>query len=88
MAFEIRWDTKARDFLRKADKQVANRIVKKVDAIKDSPELFLDILKQINSYKLRVGDWRAIIDVDWNSKILFVRYIGHRENIYKRYKPT
>ena len=86
MTFEVRWDAKARGFLRKADRQVSERIVKKVDAIKENPMLFLESLRQINSFKLRIGDYRAIIDMDTANKILSVRYIDHRENVYKRYK--
>lgn len=74
MTFEVRWDIKTLDFLRKSDKLTAERIVKKIDLVKENPELFLERLRQINSYKLRIGDYRAIIDVDWNSKILFVRF--------------
>jgi len=32
--------------------------------------------------KLRVGNYRIIIDVEEETKVLFVEKIGHRKNIY------
>ena len=84
MAFEIIWDTDARKFLRKLDSKIASRIVRKVDFIRDHPQDYLEPVKQTNSYKLRVGDYRVIIDIDWENEILFVLLVDHRKRIYKR----
>jgi mRNA interferase RelE/StbE len=35
-------------------------------------------------YRLRVGDYRVIIDWQKDDSLLFVRKIGHRRNIYDR----
>ena len=35
------------------------------------------------SYKLRIGDYRAIYTQDKSSESIFVRFVGHRSNIYK-----
>ena len=84
MAFEIIWDTDARKFLRKLDSKIASRIVRKVDFIRDHPQDYLEPVKQTNSYKLRVGDYRVIIDIDWEKEIVFVLLVDHRKRIYKR----
>ncbi len=84
MAFEIIWDTDARKFLRKLDSKIASRIVRKVDFIRDHPQDYLEPVKQTNSYKLRVGDYRVIIDIDWENEISFVLLVDHRKRIYKR----
>ena len=84
MTFEIRWDKKALEFLRKLDRLISKRIVQKVDQIKSDPGRYLEPLKEIGGYKLRVGDYRVIIDVDWDAEIVFVLLIGHRKKIYKR----
>jgi mRNA-degrading endonuclease RelE of RelBE toxin-antitoxin system len=34
-------------------------------------------------YKLRIGDYRALIDVEFSTRTLWVRKIGHRKEIYK-----
>jgi len=83
MAFEIIWDTDARKFLRKLDSKIASRIVRKVDFIRDHPQDYLEPVKQTNSYKLRVGDYRVIIDIDWENEISFVLLVDHRKRIYR-----
>jgi len=84
MTFEIRWDKKAVEFLRKLDRSISKRIVQKVDEIRSDPKRYLEPLKEVGGYKLRVGDHRVIIDVNWNTKTIFVLLIGHRKKIYKR----
>jgi mRNA-degrading endonuclease RelE of RelBE toxin-antitoxin system len=41
MTFEIRWDKKAVEFLRKLHKPASRRIVQKIDEIKSNPERYL-----------------------------------------------
>ena len=84
MTFEIRWDKKAVEFLRKLDRSISKRIVRNVDGIRSDPKRYLEPLKEVGGYKLRVGDHRVIIDVNWNTKTIFVLLIGHRKKIYKR----
>ncbi len=34
-------------------------------------------------YKLRVGDYRALVDVDFEKSIILVQVLDHRNRIYK-----
>ena len=86
MKFTVIWDKKAREFLRKQDKHISSRIVKKVDKIREDPIKYIEPLVSVKSYKLRVEDYRVIMDVDWEKKILFILLIDHRKRIYKRLK--
>lgn len=55
MTFII-WDLKAREFLRKLQKEVAKRIFNKVDKkIRNNIERYLERLVKINAYKIRIG---------------------------------
>ena len=83
MAFEIRWSKDADRFLAKLPGQMARRIVRKVDSIKDKPFHFLEHYEGDDFYKLRVGCHRLLVDVDPSAKIIAIRVIGHRRNIYK-----
>ncbi|MEK6979159.1 MAG: type II toxin-antitoxin system RelE/ParE family toxin [Candidatus Micrarchaeota archaeon] len=84
MAYEIRWDEKARDFLKTIPRVEAQRIIKRINGIADFPEHYIEALTGINAYKLRAGDYRLIIDLDKTDKIIMVRFIGHRKNIYEK----
>lgn len=88
MNYNIAWDEKAREFLRKIHPPDAQRIIKKVNSIVDEPFHYLEILVDIKSYKLRVGDYRILIDVEENKRILSVVLIGHRKDIYQYVQRT
>ena len=83
MNYEINWDKKARDFLRKIPKEDAKRIIKKVNSITVEPKHYLETLVGIKGYKLRIGDYRALIDFDESKGIISVVFIGHRKEIYQ-----
>ncbi|GBE20266.1 MAG TPA: type II toxin-antitoxin system RelE/ParE family toxin [Candidatus Pacearchaeota archaeon] len=83
MTYEIIWDEQARNFLRKLEKKESLRIIKKINSIVENPMHFLETLVDINSYKLRVGNYRALIDIDKKNKSFSILFIGHRKNIYK-----
>ena len=82
--YSIKWRPKALDELRKLPKEISKRIVKKVDLAKEDPRHFLEKLVDDSGYKVRAGDYRVIIDILEEDKILAVRVVGHRRNIYKK----
>ena len=85
MSYVIKWRSKALQELRKLPKDIATRIVKKVDSTKANPKHFLESLSGDPGYKIRSGDYRAIVDIIEEEKVIAVRIIGHRRNIYKRH---
>ena len=83
MVFEIRWSRQAENFLPKLHRELALRITRKVHDVKDRPFHFLEHFEGADFFKLRIGSYRLLIDVDLHKKILFVRIIGHRRNVYQ-----
>jgi mRNA interferase RelE/StbE len=83
MNYKIIWDKKAIEFLRKISKEDNKKIIKKVNSIVDNPKHYLETLVNIKSCKLRIGNFRALIDLNENKKTIYVILIGHRKNIYK-----
>ena len=72
-------------FLRKQDKNIAERIRKGLEKLKtENPFHYLEHFEDQNYYKYRIGDHRALIDIDFQNKILKVQVIDHRKVIYKR----
>jgi len=80
--YELKFDKKAIDFLNKLDKKDKKRIWNKLQECKNEPFRYLKHLENIKGYKLRVGEYRIIIDVDNLIKSLNILKIGHRKNIY------
>lgn len=73
-----------RKFLHKLPLSESKRIVDKLESILDDPRRTAERCEGYPWYHQRVGDYRAIIDIDDTESILEVLKIGPRKNIYKR----
>ncbi len=73
----------AKKQLRKLPEDVQDRVIYALDRIKIRPEAYLTKLVGEPSYKLRVGDYRVIIDLDMPKQLILITKVGHRKNIYK-----
>lgn len=71
-------------FLEKAPRGVADRIKDKLRQLRDKPFRYMEHYASGDVHKLRIGDYRALIDVDIRRNILFVQVIDRRDRIYKR----
>jgi mRNA interferase RelE/StbE len=83
MAYEIIWSPKSKDNLRKLNSDIVQRIIKKVTELELAPYHFLEKMTDVNCWKLRVGDYRVLIDIDEKEKKINILKTGHRKNIYK-----
>lgn len=84
MSFHIKLSPNVIKFLDKQLPLVQIRIKNKLRLLKENPFHFLEHFEGDSCHKLRIGDYRALIDVDSNKNIIFVRIIDHRRRIYKR----
>jgi mRNA interferase RelE/StbE len=82
--FEIVWSESAVRELKKLDRSVAKRIFNAVSRLQEDP--YRAVGKIVNSpyYKLRVGDYRIIIDIKKGELRVLVLVVGHRKKIYKK----
>lgn len=84
---EVEYTEQALDHLESLDPQVADRVLKKVDEATEWTEHRLEPLTGYPYYKLRIGDYRAIISWDREADVLRVEAVGHRRNVYDRHLP-
>ena len=85
MNFFVLWPEDVRKQLSKMEKKIADRIINKVESIRNSPFLFVIKIKNSDFYRLRVGDYRVIMSIDRGKMVILVIEIGHRRNIYKKF---
>jgi mRNA interferase RelE/StbE len=81
--YRIEFDIKSIDYLNKQEKKIKERIFKKIISTKEKPLRYFEKLTDRKEYKLRVGNYRVIADIDNKLKIIKIRIIDHRKNIYK-----
>jgi len=80
--FQIEITETAKGFLKKLQKKDAEIILNKIYFIKENPYRFLKRLKCEKLWRLRIGDYRAIVDIIISMNKIVVIRIGHRKNIY------
>jgi mRNA interferase RelE/StbE len=72
--------------LRKLPRNVAQRIRRSLDDLATNPYAeHLDVAKLQNrpGYRLRVGDWRVIYEIENDRLIILVLRIGSRGEVYR-----
>ncbi|VVB80837.1 ParE toxin of type II toxin-antitoxin system, parDE [uncultured archaeon] len=66
--------------LQKIEKNIQERIISALERIRIRPEAFVTKLVDEPAYKFRIGDYRAILEID-NNQIRILK-IGHRKNTH------
>jgi len=75
---------KAKKDLRKLSKNAISDILKKINEIRNNPLRYIERLKGSHLWKLRMGDYRAILYLKTEDSEIHVLKIGHRKDIYKK----
>ena len=73
---------KAEDQLKKLEKDIQIRIINVLERIKTRPHYFVKRLVGRPYYRLRIGDYRVILDIKQDKLLILVLELGHRKNIY------
>lgn len=83
ISYRIEFSTQAKKFLRRLDKIQSLRILNKFEELRSDPFRYIEHYEG-DGYKLRIGDIRCLIDIQFDSQILLIRIIDKRGRIYKR----
>ncbi|MFH1521802.1 MAG: type II toxin-antitoxin system RelE/ParE family toxin [archaeon] len=81
--YEIIFHKPAKKQLKKLPQEIQIRILKTLERIRVRPHYFIKRLTGSPYYRLRVGDYRIILDIQNKKLIIFVLELGQRKNIYK-----
>ena len=84
MAFRVEFSQLAADKFRKLERDVQERLIRKLQQVAGGPRRYLTRLRGVDAFKIRAGDYRIIVDVDWENQTLYVLTMGHRRTVYRR----
>ncbi len=84
MTYDIIFSDKALRQLKKMEKNVQKRIIAVLERIRIRPEAYVTKLAGDSGYKIRVGNYRVIMDIDNKKLHILVLKVGHRKNVYDR----
>jgi len=83
MDWEVIWSEKSVKQLEKMNKKYAQKIYDTVLDITKNPFSAVTRLRNSNFYRLRVGNYRVIMDLQQSNMIIFVVETDHRGQVYK-----
>ena len=81
MGYTVLLHPKANKFLENTEKENRNRIRKKLRDLSSKPEKG-EKLKHSDFWRLRIGDYRAIYEIDHQHKRVIILFTGHRKEVY------
>jgi len=70
--------------LESLDPPVARRIVAKLEQASGNPDRFFRRLTASDDYKLRIGDYRLLAILAYETRTIVVERVDHRSRVYER----
>lgn len=80
--YHIQFTEKAQKELEKLERGIQERIISVLERARIRPEVHFTKLVGESGYRLRIGVYRLIADIDNGKLIILVIKVGHRKNIY------
>ena len=85
MPYRIEIATAAERQILKLEASVRRRIFKKLDALAINPRpAGVEKLTAVDAYRVRVGDYRIIYDIEDDKTAVVVHKVGNRKDVYTR----
>jgi len=81
--FELSFTNDSKKFLKKLNKEDSERIISTLERCRVRPHSFVRKLIASPYFRLRVGNYRVILDIKTGKLIIIVIEIGHRKKVYK-----
>jgi|AntAceMinimDraft_18_1070375.scaffolds.fasta_scaffold12700_6 mRNA interferase RelE/StbE len=87
-SYNIQWKKSAEKDLLNIDHQQIPRIIKSVEYLIKNPfpNQSLKLHGTNKLYRIRIGDYRVIYQVNNNENILTIFYVRHRKDVYRKRK--
>jgi len=80
--FQIELTNTAKKFLEKLQKKDSEVILNKIYSLRTDPFRYVKRLQGDKLWRLRIADYRAIVDIVISLNRIIVVRIGHRKNVY------
>ena len=80
--YSIELSGKSKRFLKKIPQNEADLILCKINQLRENPLRYLRKLRGNKLWRLRIKNYRAIVDVIVSGRRIIVLRIGRRKNIY------
>lgn len=88
MTYRIEFKKSVTKDLKKIDKLKVKLILKEIEVLKNGIDNNENIIKMKGNnsyYRLRIGDYRVIFELNNDVLVIVVVKVGHRKEVYKRF---
>jgi mRNA interferase RelE/StbE len=82
LTYQVIFSDLALKQLNKLDREIGQRIISTLVRIRIRPDAYVKKLVGDEGYRLRVGNYRVILDIDREKLMILVLIIGQRKNVY------
>ncbi len=85
-SYDIQWKRSAEKDLRDIDRQYIPRLIKAIEGLETDPypSGHRKLLGSDASYRIRVGDYRIIYQVNSANRLVAIFHIRHRKDAYRK----
>ncbi|VEP11567.1 Addiction module toxin, RelE/StbE family [Hyella patelloides LEGE 07179] len=85
-SYKIEWKKSAKKELKKLDKQIIIRILQVVEKLATNPHPSgsKKLMGSESIYRIRVGDYRVIYNIQSSILTIEIIKVGHRREIYRK----
>lgn len=85
-SYKLEWKPSVHNDFKKINKYQISKILQKAQELSHNPYPpgFKKLKDSSESYRIRVGDYRLIYQVDKKEKIITVQMVRHRKDIYQK----
>ncbi|MBI3035336.1 type II toxin-antitoxin system RelE/ParE family toxin [Candidatus Woesearchaeota archaeon] len=82
--FNIEFSNQSKKFLKKSDKQLAMRIIESIEVLGNDPVPHDSkrVVGEDRTFRIRIGDYRVLYEVDWNKNLILIDKIDKRSKAY------
>lgn len=83
--FELVYPRSFEKDLRRLDKTLLKIVIKKIQslALDPHPQQSKKLQGTRDTYRLRIGDYRVIYQIDFTNKTILINHIRHRSEVYR-----
>lgn len=85
-SFKIEWKSSSENDIKKIDRQYIQKILDAIESISNNPFPIRSrkLRSSESSYRLRVGDYRVIYQVNFENRVITIFYVRHRKDAYRK----
>ena len=85
MSYRIEFTPQAERDFKALDKPIQSRLARRIGSLADNPfpQGIIKLAGEEELYRLRVGDYRIIYQVQGRKLVILIIRIGHRGDIYR-----